>query len=322
MNAGELVTDCGRERQNRKLRAHVSGRVSGPINLRRSKVKAACEKVARNRRDIALPPAPVIHERLVNENQSGANCDSPDDGEQRQRPAAGMLCFSESNWRKSRRNIAARGALLPAHLASVLTASVKSMEYRTVNRLGSACMKSVAPVQLAVSAALALLVAVALDPAAAQNEPILVPDVVEYSKLIPILPDAPPGWTADAPEGATEDAGGFKITNVHRDYRKGEGDKAPSASISILDLAANPDHVNALTAAWKNNSETSEGYGKSVTIEGYPGFEAYEKEARQATLWLIVANRYSLQIELRNQEPQELQQWVKRLDLKKLSQIK
>src|SRR2546430_12621863 len=95
-----------------------------------------------------------------------------------------------------------------------------------------------------------------------QNEPVLVPDAVDYQKLLPILPDAPQGWTADKPEGSTEDVGGFRLTNVHRDYRKGEGDNVPTAAISILDSVANPDYVSATTAAWNNTSETSEGYSK------------------------------------------------------------
>ena len=169
---------------------------------------------------------------------------------------------------------------------------------------------------------LALLVSFAAGATYAQNEPILVPDVVDYAKLLPVLPDAPPGWTADKPEGSTEDVGGFRITNVHRDYHKGEGDKVPSAAISILDSIANPDYVTATTAAWNNNSETSEGYSKSVTIEGNPGFEAFENESKHATLWVMVANRYFLQIELQNRDPKELQEWVKRVDLKKLGEIK
>jgi hypothetical protein len=170
--------------------------------------------------------------------------------------------------------------------------------------------------------ALALLISCAASAMYAQNEPILVPDVVDYSKLLPILPDAPQGWTADKPEGSTEDVGGFRITNVHRDYHKGEGDKVPSAAISILDSVANPDYVTATTAAWNNNSETSEGYSKSVTIDGNPGFEAFENENKHATLWVMVANRYFLQIELQNQDPKELQEWVKRVDLKKLAEVK
>jgi hypothetical protein len=155
-----------------------------------------------------------------------------------------------------------------------------------------------------------------------QNEPVLVPDVVDFSKLLPILPDAPPGWTADKPEGSTADVGGFRITNVHRDYRKGEGDKVPTAAVSILDSAANPDYVAATTAAWNFKSETVEGYSKSVTIDGNPGFEAYEIEGKHSTLWLMIAKRYFLQIELQNQDPKELQEWLKRVDLKKLAAIK
>jgi hypothetical protein len=170
--------------------------------------------------------------------------------------------------------------------------------------------------------ALALVISFGLGISYAQNEPVLVPDSVDYQKLLPILPDAPQGWAADKPEGSTEDAGGFRITNVHRDYHKGEGENVPTAAISILDSAANPDYVSTTTAAWNNTSETGEGYGKSVTIDGNPGFEAFEKQDKHATLWIMVANRYFLQIELQNQDPKELQEWVKRIDLKKLAAIK
>jgi len=170
--------------------------------------------------------------------------------------------------------------------------------------------------------ALTLLTSVVLGMAQAQNEPMLVPEAVDYQKLIPILPEAPQGWVADKPEGSTEDVGGFRITNVHRDYHKGEGDKGPTAAVSILDSVANPDYVSATTAAWNSNSESSEGYGKSVTIDGNSGFEAFEKESKHATLWVMIANRYFVQIELQNQDPGELQEWLKRVDLKKLAEIK
>ena len=156
----------------------------------------------------------------------------------------------------------------------------------------------------------------------AQNEPNLVPDVVDPAKLIPILPEPPTGWTAEKAEGSSDDVGGFKITNVHRDYQKGEGTDAPTASISILDSVANPDYVEATTNGWKQNSETPEGYAKSVTIDGNPGFEAYDKDQKQATLWLMLAKRYFITVELHNLEPKELQEWIKKVDLKKLAEIK
>src|SRR2546423_1485775 len=155
-----------------------------------------------------------------------------------------------------------------------------------------------------------------------KTDPFLVPGAVDYKKFPPFSPKPPQGWSADKPEGSTEDVGGFRITNVHRDYHKGEGDKTPTAAISILDSVANPDYVSATTAAWNNNTESSEGYGKSVTVDGNSGFEAFEKDSKHATLWLMVANRYFVQIELQNQEPKELQEWIKRVDLKKLADIK
>jgi len=169
---------------------------------------------------------------------------------------------------------------------------------------------------------LVLFVAIGLGGARAQNEPILVPEAVDYQKLLAILPEAPSGWTADKPEGSTEDVGGFKITNVHRDYHKGEGEKAPSAAISILDSISNPDYVSATTEAWKSNSDTSEGYAKSVNIDGNPGFETFEKDTKHAALWVMIADRYFVQIELQNQDPGELQGWIKRVDLKKLAAVK
>ena len=156
----------------------------------------------------------------------------------------------------------------------------------------------------------------------AQNEPNLIPDVVDPAKLIPILPEAPTGWTAEKAEGSSDDVGGFKITNVHRDYRKGEAADAPTAAISILDSVANPDYVEATTGAWTQASETAEGYGKPVTIDGNPGREDYDKERKQASLWVMVAKRYFVEIELQNQDPKELQEWIKRVDLKKLAEIK
>jgi hypothetical protein len=156
----------------------------------------------------------------------------------------------------------------------------------------------------------------------AQGEPMLVPDVVDYNKLLPLMPEPPAGWKADKPEGSTMDVSGFKLTNVHRDYQKGEGDKVPSAAISILDSAANPDYVAATTAAWSFKSDTIEGYSKPVTIDGNPGFEAYEIEGKHSTLWVMVAKRYFVQIELQGADPKELQDWIKRVDLKKLAEIK
>jgi len=174
--------------------------------------------------------------------------------------------------------------------------------------------------------ALALLLGVLLVGAPAntrgQDEPLLIPDVVDYTKLLPILPEPREGWTADKPEGSTEDLGEMKITNVHRDFQQGGATDAPTTAISILDSASNPEYVDSTTAAWDTNVSDEEGYTKTVTIDGMPGFETFENDGRHGTLWLMVAKRYFLQIETSNQDPKELREWLKLIDLKKLAEIK
>ena len=45
-------------------------------------------------------------------------------------------------------------------------------------------------------------------------------------------------------------------------------------------------------------------------------------KASTATLWLLVAKRYFLQIETTGQDPKDLQEWLKRVDIKKLAELK
>jgi hypothetical protein len=148
------------------------------------------------------------------------------------------------------------------------------------------------------------------------------PEVVDYAKLLQLLPEPPSGWTAEKPDGSTSDVGGFNLTTVHRDYKNGENDDAPTASVSILDSVLNPDSIAITLDGWKVTSETPDGYIKPVTIDGNPGSESYEKDQKHAALRLLVANRYFVTIELQNQESKELQAWVKRMDLKRLAEIK
>ncbi|CAA9268055.1 MAG: hypothetical protein AVDCRST_MAG42-3095 [uncultured Chthoniobacterales bacterium] len=150
----------------------------------------------------------------------------------------------------------------------------------------------------------------------------LAGDVVDFKLLLPLLPEAPAGWKADAPEGSTEDLGEMKLTNVHRDYQKDQTGDAPTTAISILDSAANPEYVESTTSAWDADTSDLEGYSKKLNIEGMPGFETFENDGKHGSLWLLVAKRYFLQIETSGQDPKELQEWLKRIDVKKLAAIK
>jgi hypothetical protein len=69
VNTGESVADCRQKRQNGKFCSHVSGRAACPIDLWISKTKTVVGEVSGNRSDIALPPAPAINVRLIDQNE-------------------------------------------------------------------------------------------------------------------------------------------------------------------------------------------------------------------------------------------------------------
>ena len=60
----------------------------------------------------------------------------------------------------------------------------------------------------------------------------------------------------------------------------------------------------------------------SSPVVGGDAFETFENEGKHGTLWLMVAKRYVLTIETQNQESKDLQEWLKRIDVKKLAEVK
>ena len=146
--------------------------------------------------------------------------------------------------------------------------------------------------------------------------------VVQYEKLLPFLPTPPEGWTAEPPQGTTTEVEDLKLSTAQRDYHKGGEDNAPTASVSIIDFAGSQTYLEATTAVWKVSSETTEGYDKPVEIDGIAGYEHFDKAAKGSSLSLIVGKRFFVQIELGNEDPKQLREWVKRVDLKKLAELK
>ena len=69
MHTRKLVANRRDEGQNWKFCSDITGRVACPIDLRIAETKSVLQKIPRDRRDVALPPAPVIDVRLINENQ-------------------------------------------------------------------------------------------------------------------------------------------------------------------------------------------------------------------------------------------------------------
>lgn len=148
--------------------------------------------------------------------------------------------------------------------------------------------------------------------------------LVPHEKLIPFLPPVPPDWAADKPEGSTTDSEELHISTASRRYYVANAptDDIPSASVTIIDSTNNDDFFDSDGGTWENEVKTEEGYDKRITINGMRAVEHYDKAAKTASLSVFVARRFFVQIELSNLNPKELHEWLKRVDIKGLSQLK
>jgi hypothetical protein len=146
--------------------------------------------------------------------------------------------------------------------------------------------------------------------------------VVQAPQLIAFLPEAPTGWNADKPEGATSQSTGFPITTVSCVYVKGDADNAPTATVNIIDSANNQQFQDATKAMWSATTNTPQGYDKTVTVNGLPGFEHFTNADQTGALWVVAGGRFFVQVETTHQLPSELEAWLTLIDLKKLSALK
>jgi len=153
--------------------------------------------------------------------------------------------------------------------------------------------------------------------AAANNSPIVPAD-----RLIPLLPPPPAGWSCDKPEGSTAESDDGQITTVGNTYVKGDADDAPTATINIIDSANNQQFQDATKAMWSATSQTPDGYDKAVTVGGLPGFEHFANTDQTGVLWVVAGGRFFVQVETTRQPASDLEGWLTRIDLKKLSALK
>ncbi len=140
--------------------------------------------------------------------------------------------------------------------------------------------------------------------------------------LTVLLPNPPPGWLADKPDSSTSESAGFPITTVGRVYVKGEADDAPTATVNIIDSANNQQFQDATKAMWNATSNTPEGYDKTVTVAGLPGFEHFANADQTGVLWVVCGGRFFVQVETTRQTPAELEAWLSRINLKTLSTLR
>ena len=68
--------------------------------------------------------------------------------------------------------------------------------------------------------------------------------------------------------------------------------------------------------------DTDEGYEKGYTLDGYPAVEKYTNESKDGSLSVFIAPRYLVEVTARGLDSKALQEWWKKIDVKKLMELK
>jgi hypothetical protein len=112
---------------------------------------------------------------------------------------------------------------------------------------------------------------------------------VDFNLMLPLLPNAPAGWTAEDPQGATLTMQDGAYSFASREYTSGD----KRVTITIWDSA----YYNiGGWDLWTQNYQYSstEGYWRAGTVGIYPSWESYTQSSNSYSTWVGVSQRFSV----------------------------
>ena len=118
-------------------------------------------------------------------------------------------------------------------------------------------------------------------------------DPVSFNELIPFLPGPPSGWEADDAFGMTQTFQEWSWSQASRSYINTTTEEYVDAA--IFDSAYY--YGFGWLAAWEYafEWESTDGYARTITFEGYPAWKMYDKPDSY-TLMVLVADRFMVMI--------------------------
>ncbi len=141
-------------------------------------------------------------------------------------------------------------------------------------------------------------------------------DPVSFRDLQTAFPEVS-GWTMDKPRGERMTAP-VAFSETETRYRNGER----AVVVKIVDSAFNQILVApwAMFLATGYEKETDDGYEKSTTVAGHPGFEKWNSASKTGELNLVVAKRFLVSLEGDGLgDPKELHDFAAKVDFGKLA---
>jgi hypothetical protein len=113
------------------------------------------------------------------------------------------------------------------------------------------------------------------------------------------------------------------VVPVHAEEEAVEDESSPpQVSVKITDTSMNAMAAAGFAAAAQYNNETTEGYEKGYVLDGTPVHETYQEEPKTGTVSAMIGGRYTLEVQTQGLTAEELQAWLKRIDLKALAALK
>jgi hypothetical protein len=141
---------------------------------------------------------------------------------------------------------------------------------------------------------------------------------IDFNLLIPFLPNAPAGWTAEDPDGMTMNFQDGSWTTATRSYSRGD---EKQATVSIIDSAY---YSVGGWEMWGRQFDmtTTDGYYKSGTVAGFPSWETYDKNSKNYGTWVGLNNRFMVTVTVDNSEKADLDLFVNSINYQGINALK
>lgn len=142
-------------------------------------------------------------------------------------------------------------------------------------------------------------------------------DPVDFRRLKDLLPDS----TADRPrtgsEGSRQGMGDFNVSQAEATYTVGADGRA---TVLVVDMGG-AQAAMLFGAAWTLMSvdrETDSLYERTAQVEGYPGYESYNRSGRSGEVQALVADRFLVKVSGQNVDDGTLRDLLRGVDLRAL----
>lgn len=145
---------------------------------------------------------------------------------------------------------------------------------------------------------------------------------VDFKRLQEALPAAPAGFKRSDLQGSKTAMGEMKFSHAQARYENEEG---ASLDIQILDYGSLKSSVAAASYAWTAmdiNHETATGYTRTTTYNGRRGFEEYDSEGKSGQFWIVVGDRYIVNVDGNNLPMEQIKAAMDGVDLAKLAALR